>query len=245
MDPDLRDLLAGQRAAVREWLQGLGVESCLDVRHLWPTAGTMQDEWSSGPGQGNQVTWDARSPTFMCKHFPVKPFRYHAIGHTATQAAEMQPWECLNLLRVAAGLTGTPRILALFLVQAASSCIRLEHVQRSRLVTDHHTWLEFRCSQGKSRRQGVRPAYNWATPPVKFQGSTSSPTCGIFCRSMHCQTPPFFWPGLQLSADDLWQVSEDMAFYLERKMSGPRFLEVLRGVLSVRRPTASSGGGTV
>ena len=61
------------------------------------------------------------------------------------------------MLHLAAGLTGTPQLVLCFLLQAASSCFRLSHFQRSQLVADHDSWLEFQCSEGKSPTQGVRP----------------------------------------------------------------------------------------
>ena len=41
----------------------------------------------------------------------------------------------------------------------------------------------------------------------------------------------FLWPALQLSSDDLWEVTEGTAWLVNRKMSRGRFLELLRGAL--------------
>ena len=70
------------------------------------------------------------------------------------------------MLLCAADLTGCQRTMASFCVMSAASCIRFRHMQRSTLVRDHGAWLEFCCSMGKSRRQGVRAPYNWALPQV-------------------------------------------------------------------------------
>ena len=103
---------------------------------------------------------------YPIEHFMVKPFRLHAPGHAQQQAEELQPWEFLNMLLCAANLTGCQRTMASFCVMSAASCIRFRHMQRSTLVRDHGAWLEFCCSMGKSRRQGVRAPYNWALPQV-------------------------------------------------------------------------------
>ena len=94
----------------------------------------------------------------------------HAQGHATQKAVELQPWEFVNLIRLAASLTGTPQLLLSFIIQSACSCIRFAHFQRSRLVADHKSWLEFECSEGKSRTQGVRPPYRWATPEIRVGG---------------------------------------------------------------------------
>ena len=51
MDVELRDLLADYSPAIRSWLTELGLETCLDVRHMWQSAAAMESEWSDGPGQ--------------------------------------------------------------------------------------------------------------------------------------------------------------------------------------------------
>ena len=66
------------------------------------------------------------------------------LGHTAKQAAELQPWEFLNLVRVSGELTGTLKMLALFMLQAAVSRIRFEHFGRSSFTRDHGSLLDFR-----------------------------------------------------------------------------------------------------
>ena len=51
MDVELRDLSADYSPAIRSWLTELGLETCLDVRHMWQSAAAMAGEWSGGPGQ--------------------------------------------------------------------------------------------------------------------------------------------------------------------------------------------------
>ena len=135
-------------------------------------------------------------------------------------------------------------MLALFVIQAAVSCIRFEHVQRSKLVRDHGSWLEFHCLQGKSRRKGARPAYNWATPPLTFLGINLVAELRQFFLEEALPGRLFLWPAVDLSRDDLWQVSEATAFRLERKMSGTRFLEIARGIISQCGVESSAAAAT-
>ena len=52
------------------------------------------------------------------QHFMVQPFRFHAQGHATQKAVELQPWEFVNLIRLAASLTGTPQLLLSFIIQS-------------------------------------------------------------------------------------------------------------------------------
>ena len=76
----------------------------------------------------------------------------------------------MNLVMMASHAQGSYRLVLAFMIQSAVSCIRYEHMQRSSLVRCGPDYLEFRCSQGKARRQGARPAYSWVTPEVSWQG---------------------------------------------------------------------------
>ena len=69
-------------------------------------------------------------------------------------------------------------------------------------------------------------------PPVKFLGINLVSELRKFFLEDALPDRPFLWPAVDLSRDDLWQVSEATSFRLERKMSGPRFLEIARGVIS-------------
>ena len=109
---------------------------------------------------------------FHVDHYLVRPFRFHAVTHTGRQAPELQPWEFINLCLLMAQARGTHKVLLSFMIMAAVGCIRFEHFQRSSVVEKHAKYLEFRCSQGKSRKQGARPAYAWALPQVVFQGQS-------------------------------------------------------------------------
>ena len=61
-------------------------------------------------------------------------------------------------------------MLLAFMLQAAVSCVRFEHFQRSRMTGGNNKWLQFECSQGKSREQGARPKYDWAMPDLQHHG---------------------------------------------------------------------------
>ena len=65
------------------------------------------------------------------EHVLIRPFRLHSPGHASRQAEELQPWEFLNILEITRDLSGSPRLLACFVIMSASSCIRFIHLQRS------------------------------------------------------------------------------------------------------------------
>ena len=80
------------------------------------------------------------------------------------------PWEFVNFVLLAAKSRGTKQLLLAFMLQAAVSCVRFENFQRSTMTSGNDKWLQFHCSQGKSRRKGARPSYDWAMPDVQYQG---------------------------------------------------------------------------
>ena len=164
-------------------------------------------------------------------HFLTRPFKMHAVTHTGSQALELSPGELVNLVLLASRSRGTKSVLLAFMIQSAVSCVRFEHIQRSTLVKCHKDFIEFRCSQGKSRRQGARPAYNWSTPEVHFQGWSLCATLKDFFSHEALPEVGYLWPSLRLSAEDLWEVSDSTPFDLSRPMARSRFLELLRGTL--------------
>ena len=109
---------------------------------------------------------------FPMAHHLVAPFRFHAASHTSRQAPELEPWEFVNLLLAWERARGTHKVILGIILMAAVSCIRWEHLQRSTYLASHSGWLEFQCSQGKRRRQGARPAYQWSLPEVKWRGQS-------------------------------------------------------------------------
>ena len=171
--------------------------------------------------------------SFFTSHFMVKPYRMHEAHHTGTQAVELSPSELLNLLHMARRAQGSYMVVLTFMIQSAVSCIRFEHMQRSRLVAAHEGWLEFECSKGKARKKGARPAYRWATPEVEFQGW--SPLCSTLQDFYLHECLPdasYLWPALQLRAEELWELTDVTPFEATKPMSRSRFLELLRGALA-------------
>ena len=178
-------------------------------------------------------------------HFLVKPFKLHAVSHTSKQAMELSPGELINLILLASKAQGTRAVLLAFMVQSAVSCIRFEHMQRSSMVKDHKTWLEFRCRQGKSRCKGARPAYHWSTPEIAFQGWSLCATLRDFFMHEMLPDSTFLWPALKLSPDDLWTVTDVTPFEVGKPMQRARFLELMRGCLqeaNVEPSEASTAG---
>eukprot|EP00434_Breviolum_minutum_P017681 symbB.v1.2.015606.t1/scaffold1172.1/size134038/3 len=143
---------------------------------------------------------------FHTDHFLIKPYRLHSVNHTGKQAVELAPWEFYNLVISAAKAAGTRLVLLCFMIMSAVSCIRFEHVQRSRLVKA--------CLQD-------------------------------FLQNETLPTAQFLWPGLKLTAEDLWEVCDSTPFTVGKPMSRSRFLELLRGTLlevGVPREEATSAG---
>ena len=116
-------------------------------------------------------------------------------------------------------------------VWAATSCIRFEHFQRSSFVGEADTFLIFKCSQGKARRQGTRPPYEWAMPELAFRGASLLKIVKDFVLHEALPDVGFLWPAVALQADELWQVTETTPWIVTKKMSRGRFLELMRGTL--------------
>ena len=169
---------------------------------------------------------------FHTTHFMVKPYRMHEAHHTGTQAVELSPSELLNLLHMVRRAQGSYMVVLTFMIQSAVSCVRFEHIQRSRLIMAHDGWLEFECSKGKSRRKGARPAYRWATPEVLFQGWSLCSTLQDFLLHECLPDASYLWPALQLRPEELWELTDVTPFEATKPMSRSRFLELLRGALS-------------
>ena len=114
-----------------------------------------------------------------------------------------------------------------FLLWAAVSCIRFEHIQRSKFDRCEASALFFTCSQGKARRQGARPAFQWAMPEIPWPGFSLVKIIQDFVTMELLPGGNYLWPALQLDPLHLWQVT----CKLDRKLSRGRFLELLRGAL--------------
>ena len=174
---------------------------------------------------------DSMGLDFCTSHFLVKPFRMHEAHHTGTQAVELSPSEFINLLQMVRTAQGSYMMVLTFMIQSAVSCIRFEHMQRSRMIASYDGYIEFDCRQGKARRKGARPAYRWATPEVEFQGWSLCSTLRDFYGHECLPGATFLWPALQLSATELWELTDVTPFDASKPMSRSRFLELLRGAI--------------
>ena len=182
---------------------------------------------------------------FHTDHFLVKPHRLHAATHAGKQAVELAPWEFFNLLLAATKAKGTHLIILCFMLLSAVSCIRFEHVQRSRLIKVHHKYLEFWCTRGKSRKKGARPPFSWTCPDVQWHGWSLQACLRDFFQNECLSDRNFLWPALKLSPEDLWELCDSTPFVVTRPMSRSRFLELLRGGLlqvGVPREEANCAG---
>ena len=168
---------------------------------------------------------------FQMDHWMNASFRFHAAAHESRQAPELQPWEFVNLLIMMGRASGAHKALLGMFVMAAISCIRWEHLQRSQLVESRAFCLEFCCRQGKARRKGSRPPYNWGMPSVTFQGQSVAVLLTDFYRHEAQAESTFLVPALKLEPCDLWEVTEATTFLANKPMTRARFLELFRGSL--------------
>ena len=95
---------------------------------------------------------------FPLDHWMVRGYKLLPVGHTSQQKLELQPWEFINMILKLRQSSGTNTLVLAFMLWAAVSCIRFEHIQRSKFDHLAANALFFTCSQGKARRQGARPA---------------------------------------------------------------------------------------
>ena len=163
-------------------------------------------------------------------HWLTKTFRFHAQAHTSAQAPELEPWEFMNFIELFYRACGTQKLLLAMVLLPACACIRFEHLQRSSFTQDHGHWCEFHCSQGKSRKFGARPAYDWGLPEVIYKGQGIARTLAQFYQH-EAKELAWLFPALALAPEDLWEITSTTAFILDKKMSRGRFLELLRGAL--------------
>jgi len=168
---------------------------------------------------------------FELDHWLLQPYKLFPLNHAIQQKQELQPWEMVNLLLRLRQASGTHLLLLAMFVWAATSCIRFEHFQRSSFVGEADTFLIFKCSQGKARRQGTRPPYEWAMPELVFRGASLLKIVKDFVLHEALPDVGFLWPAVALQADELWQVTETTPWIVTKKMSRGRFLELMRGTL--------------
>ena len=225
-------------SSVKRWKRYC-TEKDYPVRHPTPL---MMSEFLAMVGQGGPTAaasmWHAMwwwstnfGLSWALDHFTCKPYRFHAPQHRATQAAELEPWEFINLLQLTASSRGTRQLLLSFLMLTTVSCMRFEHLQRSEFKADKGDWLEFWCREGKARRKGARPGYGWACPNVVWRGWHLAKALAEFFTHESLNNG-FLFPAVDLVPDDLWEIHEGTGLILNRPMSRGRYLEIFRGALT-------------
>jgi hypothetical protein len=205
-------------AAFRRWQRYCAAHGH-DVRTPTPLhlAEFLREISSGGPtaaaGMHACLRWFASSygAAFPTDHWMLKHFRFHAVHYTGTQAPELEPWEFINLILLMKKAQGAHRVILAQMLMAALGCIRFEHLQRSQMVGKHESALLFQCSQGKARKQGARPGYQWGLPQGR-QGSDVPPASFV---------PR---PGGALGSHRTY-------FIQDKPMTRARFLELFRGAL--------------
>ena len=225
-------------AAFKRWRRYC-TERTVDVRRPTPlqVAEFLQSVAAGGPTAAASMhaclKWYAVTfgAAFNLDHYLTRPFRFHSVTHSGKQAPELEPWEFVNLCILTSRATGSHKVLLSIMVMAAVSCIRFEHLQRSKFEEQHQPpWLEFLCSQGKARKKGARPSYAWGMPQLMMKGQSLVATLADFYKH---ELPPngFLIPALHLDAEDLWEITECTAFITNKAMTRSRFLEIFRGTL--------------
>lgn len=210
------DARAPSPMAVAEFLKGVAMGG--------PTAAS---------GMHACLKWFATNlgANFQVEHWATRHFRFHSVNHTGRQAPELEPWEFINLALMMSRAHGTHQVILAQLLMVAMSCIRFEHLQRSKFVAQLGPGLEFFCGQGKSRKQGARPGYKWCMPPLVLAGQSVAQVLYDFYAHELPQDVEFLLPALALEPEDLWEVTEMTPFLTNKAMSRARFLELLRGAL--------------
>ena len=224
-------------AAFRRWKRH-AVETGVEINKPLPiqVAHFLKKVGQGGPtaasSQYQAMLWWQKSmgAELPMEHWLVTPWRLHSASHQGAQATELPPWEFLNLLRWTTTLQGTHQLLASFLLMVAVSCVRYEHIQRSKFIQKHDGWLEMYCPQGKARKQGTRPGYGWSVADIQWKGFS---LCAILADFFHNEalSENFLIPAIELQASDLWEISRDTPLVLNKAMSRGRFLEIFRGSL--------------
>ena len=225
---------------------------CLD-RSLDPSStipfalGSFLKEVSQGgptasSGVFKILSWvnDNLGASFPLSHFMVNGYRMHAVDHTASQAAVLEPAEFMALLQLAASSHHTLHEVYCLVLMAATGCIRWAHLQRTRFNGRDDSLLQlgalgFYCTQGKSRIKGARPGYPWALPEIRYGSFSLHRSLNQFwknqCTQVRAEQGPFLIPALYLSRDDLWEVTSQTSWKCRTPMTGGRFVELLRGAL--------------
>ena len=126
---------------------------------------------------------------------------------------------------------GTHRVLVAQMLMAALGCIRFEHLQRSKFVKAHGPSLEFHCAQGKARKKGARPGYDWGLPHATLDGQGVTQILLDFYSNEFPPSSGFLLPAVSLNPEEFWEVTEHTGLIVNKPMSRGRFLELLRGAL--------------
>ena len=230
--------LSALASALRRWLRFCAAREA-DHRQPSPLllADFLREVSAGGPtaaaSMHASLKWYAASfgAHFPMDHWATKHFRFHAVHHTGRQAPELEPWEFTNLLLLMKRSQGTHRVLVAMMLMAALGCIRFEHLQRSKFVTTHGPSLEFQCAQGKARKKGARPGYNWGLPHATLDGQGVTQTLLDFYANEFPQSSGFLIPAVSLNPEEFWEVTEHTGLIVNKAMSRARFLELLRGAL--------------
>lgn len=111
-----------------------------------------------------------------------------------------------------------------------AGCLRFAHVQRSGNVRLDHGMLRAVCCEGKSRKRGVRPAFEWAAP---LHVGSWNDALGLAVRTILAlqrdqPTLSFCIPDLSLASGRL----DENGTWGRKRMPIQKFVDLLRSVLT-------------
>ena len=151
-------------------------------------------------------------------------------SHTVRQRQPLSLHALETLCRLASGAYTNLATFASFGLIPLFACLRFAHVQRSKDLSVDHDMVRAVCYKGKSRKRGVRPAFEWAAP---LHAGEWKDVLGLAVRAIlalreqepslsFCIPDLVFGSSGRLDASSTWS---------QRPMSRGKFVDILRSVL--------------
>ena len=154
----------------------------------------------------------------------LRDFRYCAHGHTPRPATAIEPWQVLNLIKLAKTSSGPVGYLTRFILLAVALCMRWEHLLRCVNLVVGDEMITGTVTHGKRRASGSRPGFEWAV--VKFCPANFDlfgPLEDLWKATADEQGRVFIIPDLTVHAGNL-----DLAKWSKRPMPYNKFVGYLR-----------------
>ena len=162
-------------AVLRRWLEWRTVHAAASA--VWRPSPVVLAAFLRHIGEGGptaaagalaQLRWLWGAIGLPFPILEVQSFAVVTVGHSPSQAEELEPsevWSLLKLLALSAGAGGYFLQMVLSLIFA---CIRWKHQERSYILADCAQLLYVWCKQGKRRVKGHRPGFGFCIPKCTF-----------------------------------------------------------------------------